>query len=137
MAILIAVCIVVLVIAFNDWTKEKQFRDLQAKLESEHKISVLRDGHIQEIAVKELLVGDVAYLTYGNIVPADGLIIESNNLRIDESVLTGESDLVEKNSSAPIVFNSMYFIFKFKLYSRNDIFQIGLDLIYVIFQVLR
>ncbi len=95
-----------LVTAFNDWSKEKQFRLLQTKLECEHRVTVLRDSLIQLIPSTELLVGDIAFLNYGNIVPADGLLIEMNNLKIDQAVLTGESELIEKTFKYPIVFNS-------------------------------
>ncbi|CAD5220230.1 unnamed protein product [Bursaphelenchus okinawaensis] len=96
-AILISVVVVVLVTALNDWTKEKQFRGLQAKIETEHKFSVVRGGHSIEIIVNELVVGDVANVKYGDLLPADGIIIQSNDLKIDESSLTGESDLIKKS----------------------------------------
>ena len=111
--ILIAVLIVVLVTAVNDWTKEKQFRDLQAKLQLEHKLNVVRDSAIHFMPAKELLVGDILLLTYGNIVPADGILIESKCLKVDESVLTGESELIKKHASdLPVLYNSKYFYSK-------------------------
>lgn len=107
-----------LVTAFNDWSKEKQFKNLQSKLGSEHKISVLRDQLIKEVNVKDLLVGDIVLLNYGNIIPADGILLQANDLRVDEAVLTGESDLVKKYAY-DIVYNSMFYQFKlfFKLIS--------------------
>ena len=91
--------------AFNDWTKEKQFRNLQNKLEHAQIINVIRDGEIKQLEVKELLVGDICELTYGNIVPCDGLVIQSYDLNIDESILTGESHLVKKSIENPILFS--------------------------------
>lgn len=106
-AILIAVLIVLLVTAFNNWTKEKQFRSLQLKLDQEHKINVLRDSLIREIQVRELLVGDVCILTIGNLAPADGVVIQANDLKIDESNITGESDLIEKGHDDFILFSGI------------------------------
>ena len=103
-----AVVVVVLVTAFNDWSKDKQFRNLQSKLESEHRINVLRDQRIQHVAVRELLVGDVVLLNYGNVVPADGILLEASDLKIDEAVLTGESDSVKKDQY-DIVYSSKPF----------------------------
>ena len=100
--------VVVLVTAFNDWSKDKQFRNLQSKLESEHRINVLRDQRIQHVAVRELLVGDVVLLNYGNVVPADGILLEASDLKIDEAVLTGESDSVKKDQY-DIVYSSKPF----------------------------
>ncbi len=108
-AVFIAVSIVVFVTALNNWQKENQFRDLQKKLDIQHKINVLRDGEIKQIITPNLLVGDICFLTYGNLVPADGIIIESNNLKIDEAVLTGESDLVRKNENDIFLYNSKLF----------------------------
>jgi len=110
-AILIAVLIVLIVTAFNNWTKERQFQLLQVKLESEHKINVLRDSIIKEIHINDICVGDVCVLTTGNIIPADGILINGNDLKIDESAMTGESELVEKNlTNDSILFSSMYFL---------------------------
>ena len=96
-AILVAVCVVVLVTAFNDWSKERQFRGLQNKIDSDQTISVLRDGQIRDLPVKDILVGDICQVFYGHTIPADGIIIESNDLKIDESSLTGETDLIKKS----------------------------------------
>ncbi|KAK6046893.1 e1-E2 ATPase [Cooperia oncophora] len=96
-AILVAVIVVVLVTALNDWSKEKQFRGLQSKIETEHKFSVIRGGQPVDVVVNDLVVGDVARVKYGDLLPADGLVIQSNDLKIDESSLTGESDLIRKS----------------------------------------
>nr|ABL63470.1 plasma membrane calcium ATPase [Pinctada fucata] len=95
-AILGAVIIVVLVTAFNDYQKEKQFRGLQSKIEHEHQFSVIRGGQDKNIPVGEIVVGDICQVKYGDLLPADGVIIQSNDLKIDESSLTGESDHVKK-----------------------------------------
>lgn len=104
-AILIAVIVVVLVTAFNDWSKERQFRGLQSKIDSDKKISVLRNGQIEQLPVKDILVGDICQIFYGHLVPADGLVVESNDLKVDESTLTGETNLVKKSVDRPMLFS--------------------------------
>lgn len=59
-------------------------------------VRVLRDGLIQEISARILVPGDIIQLEAGNIVPADVRLLEAVNLRIQEAVLTGESESVEK-----------------------------------------
>ena len=54
-----------LVTAFNDWSKEKQFRGLQNRIEKEQKFSVIRNGHIIQLPVAEIVVGDIAQIKYG------------------------------------------------------------------------
>ncbi|KAM3833723.1 plasma membrane calcium-transporting ATPase 1 isoform 2-T2 [Vipera latastei] len=95
-AILLSVVCVVLVTAFNDWSKEKQFRGLQSRIEQEQKFTVIRGGQVIQIPVADIVVGDIAQVKYGDLLPADGVLIQGNDLKIDESSLTGESDLVKK-----------------------------------------
>ncbi|MDP3769661.1 MAG: HAD-IC family P-type ATPase [bacterium] len=57
---------------------------------------VLRDGYEKEIDSEELVVGDIFILKAGDKVPADGRIIESKGLKINEASLTGESQAAEK-----------------------------------------
>uniref|UniRef100_A0A8C4Z6D8 Calcium-transporting ATPase n=1 Tax=Gadus morhua TaxID=8049 RepID=A0A8C4Z6D8_GADMO len=95
-AILLSVVCVVLVTAFNDWSKEKQFRGLQSRIEQEQRFSVVRGGQLVLVLVSEILVGDVAQVKYGDLLPADGVLIQGNDLKVDESSLTGESDHVKK-----------------------------------------
>ncbi|KAL4673625.1 hypothetical protein H8959_017559 [Pygathrix nigripes] len=96
-AILFSVIIVVLVTAFNDWSKEKQFRGLQNRIEQEQKFSIIRNGQLIQLPVAEIVVGDIAQVKYGDLLPADGILIQGNDLKIDESSLTGESDHVKKS----------------------------------------
>ncbi|XP_068459394.1 plasma membrane calcium-transporting ATPase 1-like isoform X2 [Clinocottus analis] len=96
-AILLSVVCVVLVTAFNDWSKEKQFRGLQSRIEQEQKFTVVRGAQVIQILVTEIVGGDVAHVKYGDLIPADGVLIQSNDLKMDESPMTGESDLVKKS----------------------------------------
>uniref|UniRef100_A0A8C6PDI8 Calcium-transporting ATPase n=1 Tax=Nothobranchius furzeri TaxID=105023 RepID=A0A8C6PDI8_NOTFU len=96
-AILLSVVCVVLVTAFNDWSKEKQFRGLQSRIEQEQKFTVVRGGQVVQIKVSEIVVGDIAQIKYGDLLPADGILIQGNDLKIDESSQTGESDHVKKS----------------------------------------
>uniref|UniRef100_A0A6Q2XIL7 Calcium-transporting ATPase n=1 Tax=Esox lucius TaxID=8010 RepID=A0A6Q2XIL7_ESOLU len=95
-AILLSVVCVVLVTAFNDWSKEKQFRGLQSRIEQEQRFAVVRKGTVIQIPVADMVVGDMAQVKYGDLLPADGILIQGNDLKIDESSLTGESDHVRK-----------------------------------------
>ncbi|KAM9759913.1 plasma membrane calcium-transporting ATPase 2 isoform 6-T10 [Menidia menidia] len=95
-AILLSVVCVVLVTAFNDWSKEKQFRGLQSRIEQEQKFQVVRGSQVIQLPVSDILVGDIAQIKYGDLLPADGVLIQGNDVKIDESSLTGESDHVKK-----------------------------------------
>ena len=58
--------------------------------------SVYRDGNIQEIKIKEIVPGDIVYLSAGDMIPADLRIITCKDLFINQSSLTGESFPMEK-----------------------------------------
>ncbi|MDK2800331.1 MAG: P-type Ca2+ transporter type [Clostridiales bacterium] len=59
---------------------------------------VLRDAKVKIIPAKELVPGDIIYLEAGDFVPADARLIETANLKVEESALTGESMPVDKNA---------------------------------------
>jgi len=59
-------------------------------------VRVRRGGVVKEISARELVPGDIVQLEVGNYVPADGRLVESINLKVQESALTGESESVEK-----------------------------------------
>ncbi len=58
---------------------------------------VLRDGVVVQLPARELVIGDVILLEAGDMIPADGRLIENASLKVDESALTGESLAVEKS----------------------------------------
>jgi len=60
------------------------------------KVSVVRQGTRTDIQAEEIVPGDVILLSAGNVVPADGLILESKDLFVDEATLTGETYPAEK-----------------------------------------
>ncbi len=64
--------------------------------------NVIRDGKLQEIGAEQVAPGDILVLRPGNYVAADARLLEAQNLSIDESVLTGESMPVLKNTQALI-----------------------------------
>ncbi|KAK7490555.1 hypothetical protein BaRGS_00018158 [Batillaria attramentaria] len=83
LAILLAVVVVVLVTAFNDWSKEKQFRGLQSKIEHEHKFSTIRNGEVEQIPVGDLLVGDICQVKYVLPNESGGKVVDMDNININ------------------------------------------------------
>ena len=62
-----AVVVVVVVTAFNDYSKERQFRGLKKNVDRRHTISVVRDAQITQLAVADVVVGDICVIKYGNL----------------------------------------------------------------------
>ncbi|KAI8997400.1 PMCA-type calcium-translocating P-type ATPase [Pilobolus umbonatus] len=96
-AIIVAVIVVLITNAINDYEKEKQFRKLNSKKE-DRLIEVLRAGVTQQIHIQELVVGDIMFIEPGNILNVDCLFIEGHNLLCDESAATGESKPAKKTT---------------------------------------
>ena len=97
-AIIIAIVVLNALLGVFQEAKAEKSLDALKELSAPH-ANVLRDGRKIEIDAKELVAGDIIYLEAGNFVPADGRLITSVNLKIDESSLTGESHPVEKFAS--------------------------------------
>ncbi|KAG8934505.1 hypothetical protein FRC01_002237 [Tulasnella sp. 417] len=94
-AILIAVMIVVLVGSLNDWQKERQFRALNDQKE-DRTVKVIRNGQETVINIKDIVVGDIALVEPGEILPVDGVFLSGHNVVCDESGATGESHTIKK-----------------------------------------
>jgi P-type Ca2+ transporter type 2C len=96
-AILAAVLIVAVVTATNDYSKDQQFRALNA-IKDNISVQVLRSGARTQIPTTEVLVGDVVLLESGDKVPADGVLIRGADVTANESSLTGEPEDVRKGA---------------------------------------
>ncbi len=87
---------------------------------------VLRNGEKTSIPARELVVGDIVSLEAGDFIPADGRLIDVQNLRVEEGMLTGESEPVEKFSdliegeAALGDRKNMVFSSSFVVYGRAD-----------------
>ncbi|BCS80201.1 calcium-translocating P-type ATPase, SERCA-type [Anaerocellum diazotrophicum] len=96
--IILAVLLINAVFGVAQELKAEKAIDALKKLNMPY-AKVYRDGHLIQIKTDEIVVGDVIEIEAGDIVPADLRLIESFNLKIDESALTGESVPVEKDAN--------------------------------------
>lgn len=92
----IAIVIVSTLGFFTEHKSEQSLQELKKLTSLE--VKVLRNGNVKKVDSEELVPGDILILSQGDKVPADARIIESKDLRVDESILTGESETVSKNS---------------------------------------
>lgn len=72
-----------------EYKADKEFMILN-QVNDDEPVKVIRNGKVVEIARKDVVVGDVVILSCGDEIPADGLLLESVSLDVDESTLTGE-----------------------------------------------
>ncbi len=89
-------CLNALVGGFQEWKAEKSAQALQKLLQT--RATVEREGRIFEIEADKVVRGDVVWLESGNRVPADVRLLMTHGLEVDESLLTGESIAVDKDS---------------------------------------
>ncbi|KAK7249168.1 calcium-transporting ATPase [Aureococcus anophagefferens] len=99
-AIFLTVAVVLNLQASIEWTKAREFRRQQEELESDALVSVVRGGKPAEIAPRDIVVGDVVRVAVGDVIAADGILLEGTDVKMDESALTGEPVLVAKEADA-------------------------------------
>ena len=96
LSIIFAILVVVLVGSITNYQKEQKFHELNDVQNGTTKYNVIRNGSPFAIISDDILVGDLIKINYGEILPADILMVEGNGIKIDESSLTGESDAMNK-----------------------------------------
>lgn len=89
---------------FQEYKAEKTIEALQKMAAPEAK--VIRDGKEVKLKISEIVPGDLILLEGGDIVPADSKLIEAFNLKVDESMLTGESQAVGKKVNDEVYMNT-------------------------------
>lgn len=113
-AICVAILIVTVVTAVNDWQKERQFSKLNKKVcdnktpvlstltntdfsqNDDRYVKLIRSGKSMKLSIYDVMVGDVLHLEPGDSIPADGVLISGHGVKCDESSATGESDQMKK-----------------------------------------
>uniref|UniRef100_A0A8V5H1X6 P-type Ca(2+) transporter n=1 Tax=Melopsittacus undulatus TaxID=13146 RepID=A0A8V5H1X6_MELUD len=96
-SITMAVLIVVTVAFIQEYRSEKSLEELNKLVPPE--CNCLREGKLQHLLARELVPGDIIYLSVGDRVPADLRLIEVTDLLVDESSFTGEAEPCNKTDS--------------------------------------
>lgn len=96
-AIIMAVVVIDAILGFiQEYQAQKTYTSLKSLLKPT--TTVIREGERQEIEVRELVPDDLVVLNAGEKVPGDGNLIESARMAVDEAILTGESEPVNKDT---------------------------------------
>lgn len=93
--------VIVFVLIMNAVISVVQTKKAESSLDALRDMSapeakVMRNGTKQTVPARELVQGDIVYLEAGDFIPADGRILENGSLKVNEGMLTGESEAVDK-----------------------------------------
>ena len=101
---IIVILILVLSSTFLEFFEEYRSNKAAQKLKElvATSATVIRDGSETKIQVKDIVIGDIVLISSGSLIPADIRIIESKDLYVNQSSLTGESDSVKKVDNSTI-----------------------------------
>ena len=91
LSMIIAVIIVVMVESITKYQEKKQLSEINQRQAKEVKYKIIRKGIVEEKLYEEILVGDLIFINYGEIIPVDILLTEGNGIKMDEFELTGEA----------------------------------------------
>jgi P-type Mg2+ transporter len=96
----IAICVIVLINSLVGFFQEFRSSSLISRISKfiSSKVEVIRSSMRQQIDKSELVVGDIILIKLGDIVPADCILLKGDNIQVDESILTGESETVRKTA---------------------------------------
>lgn len=98
LAVMVAVILATGVSFLSEYRSDREFEKLNAARES-ITVKVIREGSVHALPLEEVVVGDLILLEMGDEIPADGRIIRANELYVDQSLLTGESEPVRKQAA--------------------------------------
>ncbi len=99
--IIMAVVIIDAILGFvQEYQAQQTYTALKGLLKPT--TTVIREGQRQEVEVRELVPGDLVLLNAGERVPGDGELLESAKLALDEAILTGESEPVNKSAAQDV-----------------------------------
>ena len=121
----VVIILLVILSSFFGFVQEYKAEKTLLKLKKliKHKASVYRDGRIVQVDSTQIVPGDIVELVIGDIVPADIRLIGSEELLLNESVLTGESMPVEKDHEVVIEKDVMISDMKNMLFMGTSVFQ--------------
>lgn len=93
------VMLVATVTATNNYNKELQFRSLEATSKKDERVFIKRNGELKFVNPEEIVVGDLIKLKAGDGIPADGILVEGEGVKANESSLTGEPEDLPKHAN--------------------------------------
>ena len=100
-----AICINIIISIYQE-IKAKIIIDT-LKISSTSKVTVIREGKQINILPTEIVLDDLLYLRQGDTLVADAVLIKSDNLEVDEGIITGESDAITKNKNDKLISGSI------------------------------
>lgn len=100
LAVMVAVVLATGVAFFSEYRSDREFEKLNAAKDSV-RVKVRRDGAVRTVPLEDVVVGDLVALETGDEVPADGRVVRANEVSVDQSLMTGESEPVKKLRAAP------------------------------------
>lgn len=101
----ITVSIIVNTASFLDWKRERMFEALTKRLAQSNKRFIVRDGEQMEVTDQQICVGDIVSFNshMASIISVDGILIRGQDVKTDESALTGEPEPISKNERKPFM----------------------------------
>jgi Ca2+-transporting ATPase len=97
LAVLVAVVLATGVAFLSEYKSDREFEVLNARKDAQ-RAKVLRNGEVSTVSLEDVVVGDLVILEAGDEIPADGRVRKANELFVDQSLMTGESEPVRKVS---------------------------------------
>ncbi|OLN97932.1 Calcium-transporting ATPase 2-like protein 2 [Colletotrichum chlorophyti] len=94
--VVVAILVIVFASAATDWQKNQRFAKLNERKE-QRDVKVIRSGKTQNISVYDVQVGEIMHVETGDVVAVDGVLVQGSGIQVDESSLSGESNLVHKS----------------------------------------
>ncbi|HYH64569.1 MAG TPA: calcium-translocating P-type ATPase, PMCA-type [Urbifossiella sp.] len=98
LAVMVAVALATGVAFYAEYRSDNEFEKLNATKDAVQ-VKVTRGGAVQAIGLEDVVVGDLVVLEMGDEIPADGRVLRANELMLDQSLMTGESEPVKKTAA--------------------------------------
>ena len=100
-----AICFNIIISIYQELKAKKIIDNL--KITATDLVSVIRNGELIKITPEEILLDDLLYLSAGDSLCVDAVIVKADNLEVDEAIITGESDAIIKNIDDKVISGSV------------------------------